>query len=192
MSDFITLSCPSCGAKLEITQDINRFACSSCGREHIVNRSGGIVALSPVVDAINQVKSGVDKTAAELALERISKEIEALIAEKNRIMKESPYPTEYSVTKLVVAVVIGVLFLIIPIIFISQGDNTAGTASLLCGIPGIALIILGMWPILNRSTKRLEAQQNWEAKTGVRIKSLNEQIESKQLEYERNRELVSQ
>jgi DNA-directed RNA polymerase subunit M/transcription elongation factor TFIIS len=43
MPDFITLSCPSCGNKLQITDDIDRFACAACGNEYIVNRSGGDV-----------------------------------------------------------------------------------------------------------------------------------------------------
>ena len=39
MSDFITLSCPSCGNKLQFTDDIDSFACGACGNEHIVNHS---------------------------------------------------------------------------------------------------------------------------------------------------------
>jgi hypothetical protein len=45
VADFITLSCPSCGHKLQINEDIDRFACAACGNEHIVNRSGGDVFL---------------------------------------------------------------------------------------------------------------------------------------------------
>jgi hypothetical protein len=54
MPDFITLSCPSCGHKLQITSDIDRFACVACGIEHIVNRSGGIVTLKPVIEDITK------------------------------------------------------------------------------------------------------------------------------------------
>ena len=61
MANFVTLSCPSCGGKLQITQDVERFACSHCGQEHIVKRSGGIVSLSPVVDALKRVGAGGDK-----------------------------------------------------------------------------------------------------------------------------------
>ena len=191
MAGYVALSCPSCGGKLEITEDIERFACAHCGREHIVIRGGGIVSLTPLVEGLRKVEIGVDKTAAELALERIPKELEALLTEKNNLLKASPYPTELSVAKLIVISGIGGLFLIIPIIGIYQGDDTVGIAFLLCGIPGIAMIIFGMWPILNHSTKRLEAQEAWEAKTGIRIKSLDEQIASKQSELERNRKLVS-
>ena len=78
MPDFITLSCPSCGHKLQITEDIDRFACAACGNEHIVNRSGGIVTLKPIIDSIAKVQVGVDKTASELAIVRLKKEIKEL------------------------------------------------------------------------------------------------------------------
>jgi predicted RNA-binding Zn-ribbon protein involved in translation (DUF1610 family) len=78
MADFITLSCPSCGHKLQITSDIDRFACAACGNEHIVNRSGGIATLKPVIEGIEKVQVGVDKTASELAIVRLKKEIDDL------------------------------------------------------------------------------------------------------------------
>jgi hypothetical protein len=78
MPDFVTLTCPSCGGKLEITNDIDRFACGHCGAEHIVRRSGGTVALAPVVAGLAKVQSGVDKTASELAIVRLTAEIKQL------------------------------------------------------------------------------------------------------------------
>ena len=48
-----------------------------------VKRSGGIVSLSPVVDALNKVGVGVDKTAAELAIVRIKREVVELEIEKS-------------------------------------------------------------------------------------------------------------
>ena len=75
---FITLSCPSCGGKLRITNDMDRFACSHCGNEHIVRRSGGTVSITPVVEGLRKVQSGVDKTASELAIVRLKQEIEEL------------------------------------------------------------------------------------------------------------------
>jgi ribosomal protein S27E len=80
MSEFITLSCPSCGARLQVTQDLERFACSNCGNEHIVKRTGGTVSLAPVVAQLSRVQAGVDKTAAELAIARLQGEIHALEA----------------------------------------------------------------------------------------------------------------
>ena len=39
---------------------------------------GGVISLSPVVEGLKRVERGVDKTASELALVRLQKEIDAL------------------------------------------------------------------------------------------------------------------
>jgi ribosomal protein S27E len=49
MTDFITLSCPSCGEKLKINECSDRVTCAACGNEHVVNRSGDIATLKPVL-----------------------------------------------------------------------------------------------------------------------------------------------
>lgn len=78
MPDFITLSCPNCGGKLTITQDLERFACGYCGMEQVVNRGGGVISLKPVVEKLTNIQGGVDKTASELAIKRIKEEISDL------------------------------------------------------------------------------------------------------------------
>lgn len=75
MTDFISLSCPSCGSRLQITNQTKQFLCASCGNEYLVNRTGGIVSLEPVVEGLKEVKIGVDKTASELAIKRLKREI---------------------------------------------------------------------------------------------------------------------
>lgn len=75
MADFISLTCPTCGGKLEITPDMDRFACSHCGNEHLVKRSGGAVSLAPVEAGLKKIQTGTDKTAAELAHRRIQEEL---------------------------------------------------------------------------------------------------------------------
>jgi predicted RNA-binding Zn-ribbon protein involved in translation (DUF1610 family) len=81
MSGFVTLTCPSCGGKLQITNDIDRFACGHCGNEHVVKRSGGVVALAPVVEGLAKVQVGVDKTASELEVARIERELAVLYSD---------------------------------------------------------------------------------------------------------------
>ena len=46
MTDFIMQTCKSCGGKLQITQEIDEFACMYCGSEYHVKREGEIVASS--------------------------------------------------------------------------------------------------------------------------------------------------
>ena len=88
-ADFITLACPSCGGKMHITANIERFACQFCGHEHIVRRSGGVIALEPVMQAIGQINQNIsqvgdginriygsaEKQASEAAIQRLKAEI---------------------------------------------------------------------------------------------------------------------
>lgn len=79
------LTCPSCGGKLQISNKINRFACGYCGNEQIVHRESGIVYLEPIAENVRHIRTsvegmrgGVDKTAAELAIVRLTKELNTL------------------------------------------------------------------------------------------------------------------
>jgi DNA-directed RNA polymerase subunit RPC12/RpoP len=86
MSDhFINLTCTNCGGKLEVYDDMERFGCGYCGSEMLVQRRGGTVILKAVTEAIHRVQIGTDKTAAELAIVRLSNEREKLKAEYARL-----------------------------------------------------------------------------------------------------------
>jgi DNA-directed RNA polymerase subunit RPC12/RpoP/uncharacterized membrane protein YeaQ/YmgE (transglycosylase-associated protein family) len=94
MNSFITLSCPNCGGKLQITTEIDRFACAHCGQEHIVKRGAGTISLHPVIEGLDKVQHGVDKTSSELAIKRLTGEINSLIDQKERA-KGSWYGSNY-------------------------------------------------------------------------------------------------
>lgn len=78
MTDFVVLTCPSCGGKLHIRSHIDLFACGYCSTELKVNRGGGIVSLDPVIEGIDRVRVGVDKTASELAITRLKSDMHSL------------------------------------------------------------------------------------------------------------------
>jgi hypothetical protein len=78
---IITLTCPTCGAKLKLGSDTNLVYCTSCGNEHLVQRGDGSIYLAPMAANVAQIRTGVDKTAAELAVVRLQKEIEELNAQ---------------------------------------------------------------------------------------------------------------
>lgn len=80
MPEFVTLSCLLCYAKLQIGNDIQQFVCSRCGSEYVVKRNGNVISLTPVAVAeqLKGVLIGVDKTASELAIVRLKREIEIL------------------------------------------------------------------------------------------------------------------
>lgn len=80
-----TLTCPSCGSRLQLIKGVDRFACFYCGNEHIVHRESGIVYLEPIAEdvrhiraGVDNIRGGVDKTAAELAIVRLTKELNDL------------------------------------------------------------------------------------------------------------------
>jgi predicted RNA-binding Zn-ribbon protein involved in translation (DUF1610 family) len=78
MAKFFTLTCPSCGGSLKITNEVNRFACAHCGNEHIVEKGDGIISLGPVVEGFSKIEKGLDKTTSELAIPRLKEEISNL------------------------------------------------------------------------------------------------------------------
>jgi predicted RNA-binding Zn-ribbon protein involved in translation (DUF1610 family) len=90
-NDFVTLTCPSCGGRLQITKDMDKFACGHCGNEHLVRREGGAVFLAPLAADIRQIRGGVDKTAAELAVIRLAKEVDILQLKFNNLSKRTDH-----------------------------------------------------------------------------------------------------
>lgn len=81
----IALRCVSCGGKLEISPDMERFACGYCGTEQMVERRGGTVTLKGVEEAISRVQAGTDRTAAELALNRLSGELQSVSTQRSKL-----------------------------------------------------------------------------------------------------------
>jgi hypothetical protein len=90
MPDFLTLTCPTCGAKLKLADNINLLVCASCGNEHMVHRGGGAIYLAPIAQDVRQIRVGTDKTAAELAVVRLTKEI-AILNDEIRATRERSY-----------------------------------------------------------------------------------------------------
>jgi len=80
----ITLKCPSCGANLAITLEMDAFACRYCGTQQVVQRSGGTVSLKLIGEAIARVQLGTDRTASELAIRRLREDIAAVEAERKK------------------------------------------------------------------------------------------------------------
>ena len=147
MTQFVMLTCPSCGSRLQVTNDLETFACGHCSNELIVRRGGGIIALLPVVEGLDRfaagvarVNQGVDRTASELALVRLKHEIEEIQRRGRQAeadLRARPYSADWG-GLLPNLVLFGVLFLLI-------GSLTRGIASAILWIGVILLIsaILG-------------------------------------------------
>lgn len=172
MSDFVTLSCPSCGGKLEITSEIDRFACAHCGTEHVVRRGGGLVSLKPVVESIEHVRTGVDKTASELAIRRLQEEIAALQQEKQRILT-SPNQQGWSGTLFSVAA----FFLVWLFLCAIVGESQRFGAFIGAAVVGIGVFVFFMVRL---------GQGNQD-----RAAPIEEQIALRQAEIQRHQDIVS-
>jgi DNA-directed RNA polymerase subunit RPC12/RpoP len=89
---MIKLLCRSCGAKLELTDDIDRFTCLHCGSEWLVNRSGGIESLKVVEDKLEDVVSATKNIVEELkavkSKEAILREEQLRIEAREEIKKQ--------------------------------------------------------------------------------------------------------
>jgi len=159
--DFITLTCPSCGGKLQITPDMDRFVCQHCENEHLVRRSGGAVSLVPVVEGLKRVEtkfdsvlSGSDRMASEQTIQRLKAEIPELeeeIAAKEQIIKENS-PSRSGVFWGIITIIIGIIgaVAVSRIASIHPDDSWIPFLALVC-VAQIPLIIMGIGGI--RSSK---------------------------------------
>lgn len=171
MSEFVSLTCPSCGGKLQIGNDVDRFACSYCGCEHVVKRSGGIVSLAPVIEEIRSVKNGVDKTASELAIKRLQEE-------QNKVRKSIPDDNPGCLGK------IGNLFIVVALLALLYGffSLLSGEESSLI----IALVVFAVFLILGIVIANQNAKNRIE-----RNRPYLEKIASLQSEINRHMEIVN-
>ncbi len=198
MSDFITLTCPNCGGRLEITNDVDRFACAYCGAEHLVRRGGGIVTLAPVLDGLRDVQVGVNRAASELAIHRLETEINRL-ADHYRVVASQlaalpKRPARRSLWRAAIrAVFAGALvalgvFVVGALLFGGRG------AALAFGLTPVAAIfvIVGRvwlhWRVLQRDTQQLIASR---AQMESTLMTLTREIQDRQRQLAHHRRVVS-
>jgi DNA-directed RNA polymerase subunit RPC12/RpoP len=182
VAEIIKLACPSCGAKLELTEDVERFACSHCGNEHIVVRRGGIVSLKPVLEALEQVEAGTDRAASELAMARLEKEIYFL---REELSKSDPGGgiacSGAMVFGFIGAFLLGSMLFSLFLSFLSR--QPVDMSIVFCfAIPAIiaGAIAWRLWSRAKTPTKAWSARQQ----------QLKAQLDAKIAEYQKHRRIV--
>jgi hypothetical protein len=183
MSDYVTLYCPSCGGNLEITSDMDRFACAHCGVEHVVKRAGGLVSLAPLVAELQEVRTGVDKTTSELALPDLNAELAALEEEKRQLA--STVPAGFNWRTVLGQFVLAVLIVVVT----SQGvpATDSGTNWVAAFIVGaVVFFLLFLIHLYRYHRASLEEARRIQEDTA----GLDEQIRLKQEEIARHREIA--
>jgi hypothetical protein len=189
MPDFITLSGPSCGHKLRITEVIGRFVCAACGNEITVIRSGNIITLKPVKESETTVQTGDERTEAEIAIKRLKIEIENL----SGVLDVSTTPNRTNTTyHSMIGIFACVIFGLTGICLTLTGLILSNSISY-----GPLLLLLGLLSIgggafevssINRNNKktRLDLIQRQNV-----ARFINEQIKDKEIELAKYQEIRS-
>ncbi|MCX6054301.1 MAG: hypothetical protein NTZ74_05175 [Chloroflexi bacterium] len=196
MTDFISLTCPSCGGKLQITNDIERFACGNCGVEHIVRRSGGTVSLAPVEASLVKIGAGIDKTASELAIVRLTKEIEDLRLEKEKKLVEAEEETQ-NLSRSIISSKFGGFskFLILFFGMAVFGGMMSGFKGAIIGLLIVFLVVIAAIVINHQKKVKMGERINpeiIEKINKVNIKAKERDKEFSGLIFEKEQELLKQ
>lgn len=160
MSDFITLACPSCGGSLRITDDIDRFACKYCGREHLVRRE--VVAgrqthvdLVPVVQHLKRIDRKMDRHASELAIQRLRQDrrgLKNLIEDWKRELWAAKGDVGRARGRLIAACVFLLLsFVAVGVLFAADTQSVGVCVLAVIGLIGVPSLVVLLVQIVNLS-----------------------------------------
>lgn len=198
MADFITLTCPNCGGRLEITNDVDRFACAYCGVEHLVRRGGGIVTLAPVLEGLRDVQAGVNRTASELAIRRLDGEINHL-SEQYRVLAGQlaalpARPARRSLWRAGLRAIVAAALVACGLFAagaLAFGDRGAALSFGLVPVAAILVIVGRLWThwrALQHDTQQLAASR---AQMESTLAALSRQIQDRQRQLAHHRRIVS-
>ncbi|HTP08074.1 MAG TPA: zinc ribbon domain-containing protein [Anaerolineae bacterium] len=80
MSNLITLTCPSCGGRLEVTNNTERYVCAHCGNTHIVDPGERAESLA---NEVEQMRLKMDIRQVEEDLTTLRERLTAIEAQLN-------------------------------------------------------------------------------------------------------------
>ncbi len=89
MSNLITLICPSCGGRLEVTNDTDRYVCVHCGNSHIVDPGVRAESLAKEVDELKSVSSILRLKDEIEVLEHKRSEIDQQISKARKLQDQN-------------------------------------------------------------------------------------------------------
>jgi len=209
MGDFVTLTCPTCGGKLQITSDIDRFACTHCGNEHLVKRSEGVIAIQPLAESLTGLKRATDRTASELAIRRLTDDLSQLQAAKvqaeTKVAEHSKVIKAHNEKKQGCQAGIGSILLTplcIGAYYLSEElVKNVSPDSLLSGLPWLLMIWAGLMALMaiwfplkwllsaDPRPERKVAEENLRA-AEVEVASLDQALAQKQAEIAQHQQIV--
>ena len=165
------ITCPFCGAKLNISENAEKVTCSNCGKEHVVNPSGENLSLTPAIDTINPVETVTEKSTSELEIERIQEEVKHLeIKKQNLTGRYSPNPPPSRITCSQI-----IWLLMCPTGFI-MGTTVSGAYRTIAFIVSFIALLAGAIPFFTYK-RRKEA---WQDKMSSDLSAIDKEITEKQ------------
>src|SRR5690349_6930294 len=85
MNNPIVLQCSKCGGRLDITPDMEMFACGYCGTPQIVRRVGNTISLKQIGEDVAGVKAATDRIATELRIRRLRDDLAVIQKEREQL-----------------------------------------------------------------------------------------------------------
>ncbi|MCE5209713.1 MAG: hypothetical protein LLG42_15580 [Chloroflexi bacterium] len=64
MTDFVSLTCPNCGEKLQMPNDVDRFVCGHCGTEQLVDKTASELAIKKLEQEITNLSEIIQETTS--------------------------------------------------------------------------------------------------------------------------------
>jgi ribosomal protein S27AE len=197
----VSLKCSSCGAGLSIPPDIDRLACGFCGTAQLVERAGGIIALKPLTDAIVKVQVGTDKTAAELALHRLTQEWHQAIQNRQYAISYWQRALAHAGssainTSMIVALIVGVGGSILGFAVISNALAASGMSRAVAGGIGamVSVVAAGLAAVYifiqgQKTARKEEAQVA--VKQAAAMKEIDDHLAKLGQQIDKNRQIVN-
>lgn len=88
MSETIKISCPACGSTSSRKEGLSDFVCHYCGTQFRVEHKNGGISLSPIMESMQTLQTGMDRTATELTVKRLKEEIIVLKGNTSVLMSK--------------------------------------------------------------------------------------------------------
>jgi hypothetical protein len=180
----LTLSCPTCGGKLQVTPEITRFACMYCGNEHIVRRGNGATTIEPVLrelQAVRQDLGHVQQSGVEVIRQagntvqaaQAAQNSAAYLAQRGTVMQQislvdrsledkRKQKTELEKSSgslwIGASIGLGIGSVIIYSILESTDETLAITFAMICGMVAVASFFVGVFQAISYGSKKREVE----------------------------------
>ena len=206
-TQFIRLTCPNCGGKMEIGSDTaaGQLTCPYCGSACLLHRRGNTMSLLPLARELKLARAASERVAAELAVRRLNEEIPALVDRLAQWDEAHPKPIR---RKKVGCLVKGIAILgcsasalwVWEMIWVNTPQATTPDYADAMGgltlflIPSLMVAVVGIWLWVRGNAKAMKAWQQqlvtWEKLTADERAPLKNQVENAERELQRNRALL--